>query len=217
MDLGEKIIRIREENNLTQEEMAARIYVTRQAVSKWERGLAYPSLDVLRLISREFQVSMNELLGVGESSKSKEYKAIGFKHPAFALIYGAMFLFVGGVDAAFNAVSIGSHVELWELVFYNLVLFFVLACVASQFVKSLFPIGRVLLEYNDFGLRLKTLTGSKTIPFEKIVSLEVKTHGNWNAGRLTVRTFEENYAVYPLKDLNQVKTVIDEVRLLNRY
>lgn len=146
MDLGEKIIRIREENNLTQEEMAARIYVTRQAVSKWERGLAYPSLDVLRLIPREFKVSMNELLGVGESTKSKEYKAIGFKHPAFAVIYGAMFLFVGGVDAAFNVVSIGSHAELWELVFYNFILFFVLACVTSQFVKSLFPIGRVLLE-----------------------------------------------------------------------
>ena len=55
MNLSEKIIKIREENNLTQDEMAEKIFVTRQAISKWERGISYPSLDVLRLISKEFK------------------------------------------------------------------------------------------------------------------------------------------------------------------
>lgn len=52
MALYEKIIKIREANNLTQQQLADRVFVTRQAVSKWERGLAYPSLDTLRLISK---------------------------------------------------------------------------------------------------------------------------------------------------------------------
>lgn len=217
MNLSEKIIEIREENNLTQDEMAKKIFVTRQAISKWERGISYPSLDVLRLISKEFKISMNNLLDVSENEKNKEYKPIGFKHYGFIILYVAMFFIVGGVIAAFNVLSIEANAEIWELVVYNSLLCLVLASVIYLLIQSLIPFSSVLVEYNDYGIRIKTLKGTKEIPFQKITSLEIKTHGNWTAGRLTVRTFNENYTVYPLKDLNQVKTVIDEVKVLNRY
>lgn len=217
MNLSEKIIKIREENNLTQDEMAEKIFVTRQAISKWERGVSYPSLDVLRLISKEFKISMNNLLDVSENEKNKEYKPIGFKHYGFIILYVAMLFIVGGVIAAFNILSIEANAEIWELAVYNSLLCFVLASVIYLLIQSLIPFSSVLVEYNDYGIRIKTLKGTKEIPFQKITSLEIKTHGNWTAGRLTVRTFNENYTVYPLKDLNQVKTVIDEVKVLNRY
>ena len=204
MNLSEKIIKIREEN-------------TRQAISKWERGVSYPSLDVLRLISKEFKISMNNLLDVSENEKNKEYKPIGFKHYGFIILYVAMLFIVGGVIAAFNILSIEANAEIWELAVYNSLLCFVLASVIYLLIQSLIPFSSVLVEYNDYGIRIKTLKGTKEIPFQKITSLEIKTHGNWTAGRLTVRTFNENYTVYPLKDLNQVKTVIDEVKVLNRY
>ena len=217
MNLSEKIIKIREENNLTQDEMAEKIFVTRQAISKWERGVSYPSLDVLRLISKEFKISMNNLLDVSENEKNKEYKPIGFKHYGFIILYVAMLFIAGGVIAAFNILSIEANAEIWELAVYNSLLCFVLASVIYLLIQSLIPFSSVLVEYNDYGIRIKTLKGTKEIPFQKITSLEIKTHGNWTAGRLTVRTFNENYTVYPLKDLNQVKTVIDEVKVLNRY
>ena len=217
MNLSEKIIKIREENNLTQDEMAEKIFVTRQAISKWERGVSYPSLDVLRLISKEFKISMNNLLDVSENEKNKEYKPIGFKHYGFIILYVAMLFIVGGVIAAFNILSIEANAEIWELAVYNSLLCFVLASVIYLLIQSLIPFSSVLVEYNDYGIRIKTLKGTKEIPFQKITSLEIKTHGNWTAGRLTVRTFNENYTVYPLKDLNQVKTVIDEVKVLNCY
>lgn len=217
MNLSEKIIKIREENNLTQDEMAEKIFVTRQAISKWERGVSYPSLDVLRLISKEFKISMNNLLDVSENEKNKEYKPIGFKHYGFIILYVAMLFIVGSVIAAFNILSIEANAEIWELAVYNSLLCFVLASVIYLLIQSLIPFSSVLVEYNDYGIRIKTLKGTKEIPFQKITSLEIKTHGNWTAGRLTVRTFNENYTVYPLKDLNQVKTVIDEVKVLNRY
>lgn len=217
MNLSEKIIKIREENNLTQDEMAEKIFVTRQAISKWERGVSYPSLDVLRLISKEFKISMNNLLDVSENEKNKEYKPIGFKHYGFIILYVAMLFIVGGVMAVFNILSIEANAEIWELAVYNSLLCLVLASVIYLLIQSLIPFSSVLVEYNDYGIRIKTLKGTKEIPFQKITSLEIKTHGNWTAGRLTVRTFNENYTVYPLKDLNQVKTVIDEVKVLNRY
>ena len=217
MNLSEKIIKIREENNLTQDEMAEKIFVTRQAISKWERGISYPSLDVLRLISKEFKISMNNLLDVSENEKNKEYKPIGFKHYGFIILYAVMFAIVGAVMVAFNIFSIESNAEIWELAVYNVLLSFVCLMVVYLLIQSIFPSHKVLVEYNDYGIRIRTLKGTKEIPFQKITSLEIKTHGNWTAGRLTVRTFDENYTVYPLKDLNQVKTVIDEVKVLNRY
>ena len=54
---------LREGNGLTQEQMAERVRVTRQAVSRWETGETQPNTDTLKLLSREFDVSINTLLG----------------------------------------------------------------------------------------------------------------------------------------------------------
>ncbi len=54
---------LREDNHLTQEQMAERMMVSRQAVSRWETGETQPNTDTLKLLSREFNVSINTLLG----------------------------------------------------------------------------------------------------------------------------------------------------------
>ncbi len=54
---------LREKQGLTQEQLAARVMVTRQAVSRWENGETQPNTDTLKLLSREFDVSINTLLG----------------------------------------------------------------------------------------------------------------------------------------------------------
>lgn len=54
---------IREKHGLTQDQMAERVLVTRQAVSLWETGERLPNTETLKLISKEFDVSINTLLG----------------------------------------------------------------------------------------------------------------------------------------------------------
>lgn len=217
MELSEKIIRIREENGLTQEQMAERLFVTRQAISKYERGLSCPSLDVLRLLCKEFNVNMDDLLGIGEKEKGEEYKAIGYRHHGFALLYGLLFLFLLGALIAFNALSPSSNAEIWEIAFYDVILGFIALMLAYMLFLSIFPLGGTLVEYNGYGLLVKTLKGKAEIPFSRISAVEIKTHGNWNSGRLLIRTFGANFSVYPLKDLNQVKTIIDEVKSDKRF
>lgn len=63
MEVKEILKRLREKHNLTQEEMAARIHITRQAVSRWETGETQPNPEMLKILSREFDVSINTLLG----------------------------------------------------------------------------------------------------------------------------------------------------------
>lgn len=63
MEIRSILKNLREARHLTQEELAGRVMVTRQAVSRWETGETQPSTDTLRLLSREFGVSVNTLLG----------------------------------------------------------------------------------------------------------------------------------------------------------
>ncbi len=63
MEIKDILKTLREQNGLTQEQMAQRAMVTRQAVSRWETGETQPNTDTLKLLSREFDVSINTLLG----------------------------------------------------------------------------------------------------------------------------------------------------------
>lgn len=63
METKEIIRNIREKNNLTQEQFAERVHVTRQAVSRWENGETQPDTEQLKTLSKEFSVSINTLLG----------------------------------------------------------------------------------------------------------------------------------------------------------
>ncbi len=61
--LNEKIKSLRKQKGITQEELAIRLNVVRQTVSKWEKGLSVPDADMLIRIADIFEISVSELLG----------------------------------------------------------------------------------------------------------------------------------------------------------
>lgn len=63
METKDIIFELRKKNGFTQEALAEKILVSRQAVSRWENGETIPNIDTLKLLSREFNVSINTLLG----------------------------------------------------------------------------------------------------------------------------------------------------------
>ena len=62
LKVGERIAFLRRERELSQEELASELFVTRQALSKWERGASAPSIDTLIAMSRRFGVSVESIL-----------------------------------------------------------------------------------------------------------------------------------------------------------
>ena len=62
MEFHENLQALRKQRGLTQEELAAELFVSRTAISKWESGRGYPSIDSLKAISRFFGVSIDGLL-----------------------------------------------------------------------------------------------------------------------------------------------------------
>ena len=63
METKTVLLNLRTEKGLSQEELAGKLFVTRQAVSRWENGETLPNTEVLKLLSKFFQVSINTLLG----------------------------------------------------------------------------------------------------------------------------------------------------------
>ena len=61
--LSETIYMLRRKNGLSQEQLAEKIGVSRQAISKWEGGLSTPELDKLKALSECFQITIDELTG----------------------------------------------------------------------------------------------------------------------------------------------------------
>ncbi len=61
--LSEKIYTLRRKSGLSQEQLAEKIGVSRQAISKWEGGLSTPELDKLKALSECFQITIDELTG----------------------------------------------------------------------------------------------------------------------------------------------------------
>jgi transcriptional regulator with XRE-family HTH domain len=62
MNIGQRIYKIRQQKNITQEQLAKDLAISRQAVSKWESGKAIPDIENLMYISSLYDVSLDELI-----------------------------------------------------------------------------------------------------------------------------------------------------------
>ena len=63
MDVKDILLELRTKNGLSQDELAEKVFVTRQAVSRWENGETTPNTETLKLLSKLYDVSINTLLG----------------------------------------------------------------------------------------------------------------------------------------------------------
>jgi len=63
METKNVILELRTKKGLSQDELAEKVMVTRQAVSRWENGETVPNTETLKLLSKEFNVTINTLLG----------------------------------------------------------------------------------------------------------------------------------------------------------
>ena len=72
MEFNVKLQELRKRKDITQEELAAALYVSRTAISKWDSGRGYPSIDSLKAIAKYFSVTIDELLASDEVLKIAE-------------------------------------------------------------------------------------------------------------------------------------------------
>ena len=86
MEFNEKLQELRKGKGLTQEELAEKLFVSRTAISKWESGRGYPSIDSLKEISRFFSVTIDELICPEEIISAAEAEKQAFAGRTLAFI-----------------------------------------------------------------------------------------------------------------------------------
>ena len=98
MEFHEKLQQLRKRKGLTQEELAAYLYVSRAAVSKWESGRGYPNIDSLKAIAKFFGVTVDELLSSHEvlsiAEEDQKEQESRFRDLVFGLLDCSMALFL---------------------------------------------------------------------------------------------------------------------------
>ena len=97
MEFNEKLQELRKNKGLTQEDLAEALFVSRTAISKWESGRGYPSIDSLKEIAKYFSVTIDELLSTDEvltiAEKDNKQKEKHLRSLVFGLLDISVLMF----------------------------------------------------------------------------------------------------------------------------
>lgn len=125
MEFNEKLQGLRKNKGLTQEELAEALYVSRTAISKWESGRGYPSIDSLKDISKFFSVSIDDLLSgekllslaekENESNIKNIYDLLFGIVDLFSLILIILPLYPNTIDGYVYSVNLLNYTQVAEL------------------------------------------------------------------------------------------------------
>ena len=90
MEFNEKLQMLRADKNMTQEELAKELYVSRTAVSKWESGRGYPNIESLKAIAKFFNITIDELICSEEVIALAEHNISNSNKNHTALVCGIL-------------------------------------------------------------------------------------------------------------------------------
>lgn len=117
MELGKQIKKHRQEVQLSQEELAERVYVSRQTISNWENDKSYPDVNSLVLLSEIFQISLDNLIkGDIEVMKDVIQKEEIEKMNRYGKIYTIML-----ITTAVSAVPLFMLLGVWALIPWGII------------------------------------------------------------------------------------------------
>ena len=117
MELGKQIKKHRQDMQLSQEELADRVYVSRQTISNWENDKSYPDVNSLVLLSEVFQISLDKLIkGDIEVMKEEIKKEEIGKMNRYGLIYTLML-----IAAVVSAVPLFMWLGVWAFIPWGII------------------------------------------------------------------------------------------------
>ncbi len=123
MNLSENLKKIRKEHNLSQEQLAEKIGVSRQAVSKWESNLAYPEMDKVIELCKMFNLNIDDLLNQDVNKLNKNKSKID--------ISKYINDFLDSITKTINMFTSMSFKEKLKCIFEQIVIIIILLCIFS--------------------------------------------------------------------------------------
>ncbi len=164
---GEFISQKRKEASLTQKSFAEKLFVTESAVSKWERGLSYPDITLLRSICEVLGISEHELLTASEDTEARKTESIARRYMRMVEGYKLIVSVMYGCSLLISLICnlVINHTLSW--------FFIVLTAEMTAFTVTLLP---VLVKNKRGIIVLSAFTVSLIL---LLLTCNIYTHGNW--------------------------------------
>lgn len=199
MNLSDNLKKIRKENNLTQEDLAEKLGVSRQSVSKWESNQAYPEMDKVVQICKMFNLNMDDLLNqdIKEVNNSKQQRNTINKYIDSFLSY------VTNTVDMFSKMRFSSKVKciVEQLVIIGIlcIFFVIIGSISSSLISSVLSFMNYNKVYNIIYSTLKSIYLIIAFVLGFIVVLHI---------------FKERYLNY--YDLSKEEKIEDEIELVKK-
>ncbi|MBM7635856.1 helix-turn-helix domain-containing protein [Streptococcus saliviloxodontae] len=139
MELHNRLVELRKERNLSQEELAEKLYVSRQTISNWERGKTYPDINSLLLIATFFDVTLDNLIKGDVTIMKDQVNKSQFKK----------WLIIGGISWFLFSVALPTRFLLNGRQIYVLLSFLAIPVVHSAFQIFYIMKNQELKTYTD--------------------------------------------------------------------
>jgi len=145
---SEKLVRLRKNEQLTQEQLSDKLHISRAAVSKWENGRGFPNLEALVNISRLFQVPVDELLTGEELISLTERDRRLRLNKLTTLVYGLIDLLMGGlIFLPLFGKKVGEYIHLVNLLEYTTKGYIQILFFSTLILHTLYGLGELIVQF----------------------------------------------------------------------
>lgn len=170
MEISRQIKKYRQENSMSQDDLAQRVYVTRQTISNWENEKNYPDIHSLLLLCEVFDISLDILVkgDIEEMKKhinSEDVKKFNFESNIFAILFFAVIIAAAPLVIFLKTIGI----VLW-IILYGITMFFAVR-IEKQKKKFNIQTYREIVAFSN-GERLDEISKNREIgkrPYQKIL------------------------------------------------
>ncbi len=185
VSMGKRIAQLRKDKGMTQEQLAEKLGVSAQAVSKWENDISCPDITLLPLLASTLGVTTDELLGIsplephivvveGDKKEKGEHKwsfDIGPNSKRGGIIFGCMLLLFGAIYllAQFNMLPITTEGNFWWIFLCLSMLGVGISCFDHRFSFG----GAALILFSGYLFYIKTINTEVSFAFSYIWPIAV--------------------------------------------
>jgi len=161
MTFGDKIKKMRGENNLTQDDLAEKVFVTRTAISKWETNAGYPSIECLKLLSKVFSVSLDDLVSNEYIQVQQNIENRKIRNQTLFAVFG--YLFLVGIIATWTYIGYIIEMELEHILMIKIVGSIAMLCIVCAVFLFQGKGAWLIAGYNTMSKEQKTKYNAKAL------------------------------------------------------
>lgn len=220
MTFGKRLKNFRVERNMSQQDLADKLNITSQAVSKWENDISEPEFQIIKEITQIYKISFDRLFLDDNKSIYKGLIMSISKDSRMKGIYSFFTYFCSFLFLSFIIITIYTY-TLDELTIHFPLSFVFIGVITGVL---LFHFSRLRDDYQKppnsvldiYGDRIIVMIDKVVIPINEELSIMFKKYNIFeDVGNIRIRTKNEKYIIRNIKGISHIRTILSDIQYIN--